>query len=79
VAGVQLESRQHSSLEPFFQGRPSTLRHWSDPLAAFSSSAEGACAMPTIGMPRAADANSIATLFNFFMILLSRKAKVAWE
>src|SRR5574337_359592 len=64
VAGVQLESRQHSSLVPFFQTRsPLPLRQLSAPAWAKAT-----------GTARAAVANSTATLFRFFMILLSRKA-----
>jgi hypothetical protein len=59
-------------LVPFFQGVPSDARHWSEPLAAFNSSAVGVCASAASGAARAADANSTATLFNFFMILLSK-------
>jgi hypothetical protein len=65
VAGVQAASRQHSSFVPFLQGVPSAARHWSAPLAA--------CASAAIGRASAVDANSTATLFSFFMILLSRK------
>jgi hypothetical protein len=65
VAGVQPASRQQSSLVPFFQTVPSEARQLS---------IDFACANAAIGAARAAAANSTATLFNFFMILLSRKA-----
>jgi hypothetical protein len=57
VAGVQLASRQHSSLVPFFQTVPSAARQLSMVWAP------AAVAM-------AAVAKSIATLFNFFMVFL---------
>jgi hypothetical protein len=60
VAGVQLESRQHSSLVPFFQVVPSELTQLST-----------VCAPATV--TSAAEAISIATLFNFFMVLLRGK------
>jgi hypothetical protein len=64
VAGVQLASRQHSSLEPFFQGMPVLLTQLSAPLDwANATDAEAASA---------AVAKSDATLFSFFMILLLR-------
>jgi hypothetical protein len=65
VAGVQLASRQHSSLVPFFQTVPSVLRQLSHRLRLGNG---------RMGRGKAADANSTATLFSFFMILLSRKA-----
>src|SRR3990167_101557 len=65
VAGVQLASRQQSSLVPFFQTVPSVERQLSAPLD---------CAKAAKGAAIAADAKSTATLFSFFMILLSRKA-----
>jgi hypothetical protein len=58
VAGVQLVSRQHSSLVPFFHTMPSVERQLSTVLA---------CAKATTGAASAADANSIATLFSFFI------------
>ncbi|MDE2082993.1 MAG: hypothetical protein KGI90_16730, partial [Burkholderiales bacterium] len=67
VAGVQPESRQHSSLVPFFQTVPSVARQLSTVFA---------WANATIGAASAADAKSTATLFNFFMVLLSSKAAV---
>ena len=58
VAGVQLASRQHSSLEPFFQAcSPVPLRQLST-----------VCALAAVA--KAAEANTIATLLNFFMVLL---------
>ena len=57
VAGVQLASRQHSSLEPFFQAWPVPLRQLSTD-----------CALAAVA--KAAEANTIATLLNFFMVLL---------
>ena len=58
VAGVQLASRQHSSLEPFFQAcSPVPLRQLSTD-----------CALAAVA--KAAEANTIATLLNFFMVLL---------
>ena len=57
VAGVQLASRQHSSLVPFFQAWPVLLRQLSTD-----------CALAAVA--KAAEANTIATLFNFFMVLL---------
>ena len=58
VAGVQLASRQHSSLEPFFQAcSPVPLRQLST-----------VCALAAVA--KAAEANTIATLMNFFMVLL---------
>jgi hypothetical protein len=58
VAGVQPASRQHSSLVPFFQTVPSAARQLS---------IDFACANAAIGAASAADANSTATLFNFFI------------
>ena len=57
VAGVQVASRQHSSLVPFFQAWPAPLRQLSSD-----------CALAAVA--KAAEANTIATLFNFFMVLL---------
>jgi hypothetical protein len=58
VAGVQEASRQHSSLVPFFQTSSDVpLRQLS---IVWAPAAEA----------RAAEANSIATLFSFFMVLL---------
>ena len=58
VAGVQLASRQHSSLVPFFQAcSPVPLRQLST-----------VCALAAVA--KAAEANTIATLLNFFMVLL---------
>jgi hypothetical protein len=66
VAGVQLASRQHSSLVPFFHTRePSALRQLSTSFA---------CANAAMGAARAAAATSITTLFTLFMFLLSMKA-----
>ena len=70
VAGVQLASRQHSSLLPFFQVSPKGFCQLSTDLP---------WANAIIGARTAADANSTATLLSFFMILLSRKAAVACE
>ena len=73
VAGVQKPSRQQCSLVPFFHtSEPSPLRQLSAALAAFSCSAVGAApvcaaANTATGAARAADANSIATLFSFFI------------
>src|SRR4029078_4242449 len=64
VAGVHTPSRQQSSLVPFFQGKPV-------PLTQLST----VCAETTVNEDaRAAVAKSDATLFSFFMILLSRGA-----
>ena len=60
VAGVQLASRQHSSLVPFFQ--TSSL----EPLRQLSM----VCAPAADA--RAAEANNIATLLSFFMVFLLR-------
>jgi hypothetical protein len=58
VAGVQLASRQHSSLVPFFQtSSPVPLRQLSTVWAPAA-------------LASAAVANTIATLFSFFMVLL---------
>jgi hypothetical protein len=57
VAGVQVASRQHSSLVPFFQAWPVPLRQLST-----------VCALAAVA--KAAEANTIATLMNFFMVLL---------
>ena len=65
VAGVQPASRQQSSLVPFFHTVPSVARQLSTDFA---------CAKAAIGAASATVAKSTATLFNFFMILLSRKA-----
>jgi hypothetical protein len=58
VAGVQLASRQQYSLEPFFQ----------------DSSFEPFFQLSTVCAPAAvasaAEANNIATLLSFFMVLL---------
>jgi hypothetical protein len=70
VAGVQPALRQHNSLVPFFQTVPSAARQLSL-LLAWANAA--------MGMASAADAKSIATLFSFFMFILSRKAAVACE
>src|SRR5574344_826945 len=58
VAGVQLASRQHSSLVPFFQ---------TNSLVPFFQLST-VCAPAAVA--RAAPANKIATLLSFFMILL---------
>ena len=57
VAGVQVAPRQHSSLVPFFQAWPVPLRQLSTD-----------CALAAVA--KAAEANTIATLMNFFMVLL---------
>ena len=58
VAGVQVASRQQSSLVPFFQAcSPVPLRQLSTD-----------CAPAAVA--KAAVANTIATLLNFFMVLL---------
>jgi hypothetical protein len=62
VAGVQLASRQQCSLLPFFHTVPSLARQLSTVWADTPDAA------------KKATANSDATRFNFFMILLSRKA-----
>src|SRR6185295_5180713 len=70
VAGVQLASRQHSSLEPFFQGMPLPLTQLSTVFdCAKTPDAEAASVT---------DAKSDATLFSFFMILLSREGAVSF-
>jgi hypothetical protein len=63
VAGVQLASRQQFSPEPLFQTVPSEARQLSPPVVV--------CAFTMTGAAKAADANSIATLLSFFMVLLS--------
>jgi hypothetical protein len=63
VAGVQLASRQHSSLVPFFQTVPVADFQLSIDFAAPPCDAANA----PIGAASAADANSTATLFNFFI------------
>jgi hypothetical protein len=65
VAGVQTPLRQHSSFVPFFQGRPVPLTQLST-VCAWTPAVENA---------KAAVAKSDATLFSFFMILLSRESK----
>ena len=57
VAGVQLASRQQYSAVPFFQASPEALRQLSTD-----------CAPEAVA--KAAEANTIATLLNFFMVLL---------
>src|SRR5450631_940700 len=69
VAGVQLESRQHSSLVPFVHVE-SPL-----PLAQLSTVCANA---PDMEVATAAVAKSDATLFSFFMILLSREGAVVF-
>jgi hypothetical protein len=64
VAGVQLASRQHSSLVPFFQTVPSAARQ----LSIVAPTAE--CPAAAAADAMAAVAISIATLFNFFMVFL---------
>jgi hypothetical protein len=60
VAGVQNASRQQYSLVP--------LRHTSEPSAERQLSIEPAAwAWAAIGAASAADANSTATIFNFFI------------
>ena len=61
MAGVQLASRQHSSLVPFFQTN--------SPEPFFQLSI--VCAPAAVAS--AAEANNIATLFSFFMVLLLGK------
>jgi hypothetical protein len=58
VAGVQLALRQHNSFVPFF--------HTSSPVPFFQLSEDWALT----AVASAAEANSIATLFSFFMVLL---------
>ena len=67
VAGVQLPSRQQSSLVPFFQGRLPL------PLTQLSTDCANA---PDMEVAMAAVAKSDATLFSFFIILLSREGAV---
>jgi sorbitol-specific phosphotransferase system component IIA len=64
VAGVQAASRQHSSFEPFFHTVPSEARQLSIVWAPAA-------------VARAAEANNIATLFSFFMVLLMGKKAAA--
>jgi hypothetical protein len=79
VAGVQLESRQHSLPSAFFQTSvPSALRQLSAPDAALNSAAVG-WAKTAIGAASAIEAISIAALFSFFMVVLSRNAAVAGD
>ena len=59
VAGVQNPSRQQSSLVPFFQTEPSVARQLSAGLPCAKA--------PDKGAASAADANSNATLFSFFI------------
>jgi hypothetical protein len=61
VAGVQLASRQHSSLVPFFQTCSAV------PLRQLS------IVWAPAAVASAAEANIIATLFSFFMVLLLGK------
>jgi hypothetical protein len=70
VAGVHTLLRQHNSLVPFLQTVPSEARQLSL-LAAWAKAA--------MGTASAADAKSTATLFSFFMFLLSRNAAVTCE
>ena len=69
VAGVQLASRQHSSLVPFFQ--TSSLLPFLQLSMVWAPAAE----------TTAADANNIATLLRFFMDVLERCARslVRWR
>ena len=64
VAGVQKPLRQQSSLVPFFQVMPSTLRQLS---IDFGAMPVWAAATAATGAASAAAAKSIATLFNFFI------------
>jgi hypothetical protein len=57
--------RQQSSLVPFFQGKPVPLTQLSTVCAETFANEDA----------RAAVAKSDATLFSFFMILLSREGK----
>jgi hypothetical protein len=66
VAGVQPASRQHSSLVPFFQTSSPEV-----PFASYRT----VCAPAAVAS--AAEAISIATLFNFFMVLLLGKKPAA--
>jgi hypothetical protein len=59
VAGVQLASRQHSSLVPFFQASPEALRQLSTDWAPAA-------------VARAAEAINIAALLRLFMVFLLR-------
>ena len=67
VAGVQVPSRQQSSFVPFFHGRLPL------PLTQLSTDCANA---PDMEVAMAAVAKSDATLFSFFMILLSREGAV---
>jgi hypothetical protein len=69
VAGVHTPSRQHRFVL-FLQVVPSEARQLSLLLA---------WAKAAMGTASATDAKSTATLFSFFMFLLSRKAAVACE
>jgi hypothetical protein len=62
VAGVQVASRQHNSLVPFFQVIPVALTQLSTVWAP--ATAESAAA-----------ATSIASLFSFIMVLLKEKSR----
>jgi hypothetical protein len=62
VAGVQLASRQHSSLVPFFHTVPSAARQLST-----------VCAPAAVA--KAAVAKSIATLFSFCMVSSNLKTQ----
>jgi hypothetical protein len=66
VAGVQLASRQQSSLVPFFQTVPSVLRQLSTD-----------CALAAVA--RATVAINIAILFNFIMVYLQKRCSNAAE
>jgi hypothetical protein len=71
VAGVQYPSRQQSSFVPFFHGSPVPLTQLSTvPVGEVCANA------PDIEVATAAVAKSDATLFSFFMILLSRESTV---
>jgi hypothetical protein len=65
VAGVQDASRQHSSFVPFFHTVPSAARQLSTVWAPAA-------------VASAAVANSIATLFNFFMGIPLGKPRSGW-
>jgi hypothetical protein len=69
VAGVQLASRQHSSLLPFFQ--TSSLLPFLQLSMVWAPAADAT----------ATDANNIATLLRFFMDVLERYARslVRWR
>jgi len=69
VAGVQLASRQHSSFVPFFH--TSSLVPFCQLSMVLPPSAAFTCAPAAVA--RAAEANNIATLFSFFMVLLLGK------